>query len=269
MGACGSRAEPAYVVPDCASETDIPDSGTPVSAAEQPPPLIPAPNASEKVLRRRLTLTRDVELDFELGKTLGSGSFSKVVLGVRRSDGVRCALKILNERAMENARVVYEEIATLQSLRHPNICAVMGAYNKNGVITIVMELLEGQPLLDHIVELGAYSEAQSRDTAKTLLGAVAYMHERGVVHRDLKPENVLMGAPRGHAGEFDVKIADYGVAFLHSHNVVHRDLKPENVRAARTRRARERARIVGRVCLPRARASRRCCTPTSRKIRSS
>ena len=31
MGACGSRAEPAYVVPDCASETEIPDSGTPVS----------------------------------------------------------------------------------------------------------------------------------------------------------------------------------------------------------------------------------------------
>ena len=55
----------------------------------------------------------------------------------------------------------------LRQLRHPNICAVMGAYNKNGVITIVMELLEGQPLLDHIVELGAYSEAQSRDTAKT------------------------------------------------------------------------------------------------------
>ena len=213
MGACGSKSTPGTIyVADGANGGDGDDWGdggdggdggaSSKKSVNAAPPAVSGSTVgamkggeleptkvrkmSDRQLRRRLTVERDVELDFELGRSLGQGAFSKVVAGRRRSDGLQVAVKILNARALENVRSVYDEIAVLKALRHPNICAIVGAYQKNGSITIVMEMLEGEPLLDHIVELGSYSEALARDSARTLLDALAYMHERGVVHRDLK-----------------------------------------------------------------------------------
>ena len=44
----------------------------------------------------------------------------------------------------------------------------------------------GGELFDRIVEKGNYTEKDASNLVKTILEAVGFMHEQGVVHRDLK-----------------------------------------------------------------------------------
>lgn len=41
-------------------------------------------------------------------------------------------------------------------------------------------------MFDRIVEKVVYNEKEARDLVSTLLQAVKYCHDRGIVHRDLK-----------------------------------------------------------------------------------
>ncbi|KAK2100235.1 Ribosomal protein S6 kinase alpha-4 [Saguinus oedipus] len=77
---------------------------------------------------------------------------------------------------------------------------------------LVLELLRGGELLEHIRKKRHFSESEASQILRSLVSAVSFMHEEaGVVHRDLKPENILYaddtpGAP--------VKIIDFGFARL-------------------------------------------------------
>ncbi len=72
-----------------------------------------------------------------------------------------------------------------------------------------MELVDGTTLA-RVLDDGPLDRQRTAAIGTQLAGALAYVHERGVVHRDIKPANVLMGG-RG----CDVaKLTDFGVARL-------------------------------------------------------
>lgn len=53
---------------------------------------------------------------------------------------------------------------------------------------LVMELLKGGELLERIRRKKLFGEAEASQLLQSLVSAVSFMHEAGVVHRDLKPE---------------------------------------------------------------------------------
>ena len=53
---------------------------------------------------------------------------------------------------------------------------------------LVMELLRGGELLERIKRKKLFGEAAASQLLQSLVSAVSFMHEAGVVHRDLKPE---------------------------------------------------------------------------------
>lgn len=54
---------------------------------------------------------------------------------------------------------------------------------------LVLELLRGGELLEHIRKKRHFSESEASQILRSLVSAVSFMHEEaGVVHRDLKPE---------------------------------------------------------------------------------
>ena len=71
-----------------------------------------------------------------------------------------------------------------------------------------MELAEGGDLFDKIESDLGVGEDIAHVYFTQLIGAVSYMHSKGVGHRDIKPENILLSS------EGNLKIADFGLATL-------------------------------------------------------
>ena len=104
------------------------------------------------------------------------------------------------------------EISVLRSLDHPNVVHVIDAYDAGSTVYVVLDLCEGGDLYAR----DPYTECEARAIARQLLGAVGYMHSRGIVHRDLKYENVMFdGCARdrgGGRGGLEVKVIDFGLS---------------------------------------------------------
>jgi serine/threonine protein kinase/WD40 repeat protein len=120
------------------------------------------------------------------------------------------ALKILPESMAHDARRMVRfkrEAQVLASLNHPNVAAIYGLEESNGIHALVMELVEGETLagkIDRQIYGLAYQD--TLPIARQIAEALEYAHERGVIHRDLKPANVKI-TPEG-----TVKVLDFGLA---------------------------------------------------------
>ena len=69
-------------------------------------------------------------------------------------------------------------------------------------IYLIMECCTGGDLVDNLIRMGHYSEQDAAAVIRSILIAVAYMHDMGVMHRDIKLENFLYDKVRA-AGDFD------------------------------------------------------------------
>jgi serine/threonine-protein kinase len=120
------------------------------------------------------------------------------------------ALKILPHAvASDSDRLArfQREAEALASLNHPNVAAIHGIEESDGVRALVLELVEGDTLADRIAK-GPIPLDEALQIAKQLADALEAAHERGIIHRDLKPANVKI-TPAG-----TVKVLDFGLARL-------------------------------------------------------
>lgn len=110
-------------------------------------------------------------------------------------------LRALRARFRREARVA-------AALQHRGVTVVhdFGAYD--GVLYLVMELLEGHNLSEllKLSQRRPFSVPELVDIGAQLADALAYTHDQGVVHRDLKPANIMRLAGG------TVKICDFGIA---------------------------------------------------------
>jgi serine/threonine-protein kinase len=98
------------------------------------------------------------------------------------------------------------ERQTLAALTHPNIARLYdGGQTELGVPYIVMEFVEGQPLMSWL-KTQTPSRRERAALFLDICSAVSFAHGRLIVHRDLTPSNVLV-EPAGAA-----KLIDFGIA---------------------------------------------------------
>lgn len=105
----------------------------------------------------------------------------------------------------ELRRALAAEFRILASIRHPHIISVLDyGFDEFGSPYFTM------PYLDHAQTISEATFTTTYDQKITLLiqtlGALAYLHRRGVIHRDLKPTNILID-DRGQ-----VKLLDFGLS---------------------------------------------------------
>jgi eukaryotic-like serine/threonine-protein kinase len=105
------------------------------------------------------------------------------------------------------------EARMLAALNHPNIGAIYGFEEADGLRFLILELVEGQTLADKLADVSrqraggpGLSIRDALSIAGQIAGALDVAHEKGIIHRDLKPANIKI-TPDGVA-----KVLDFGLA---------------------------------------------------------
>ncbi|EDO36169.1 predicted protein [Nematostella vectensis] len=147
--------------------------------------------------------------NYNLGETLGVGTFGKVKLAVHQLTGHKVAIKILNRNKIKSLDVVGKirrEIQNLKLFRHPHIIKLYQVISTPTDIFMVMEYVSGGELFEYILKHGKLEEKDARRFFQQIISGVDYCHRHMVVHRDLKPENLLLDS------QLNIKIADFGLS---------------------------------------------------------
>ncbi|KAI8550209.1 hypothetical protein RHMOL_Rhmol06G0087200 [Rhododendron molle] len=124
---------------------------------------------------------------YEVGRTIGEGTFAKVKFAQNTETGGSVAMKVLDRSTIFKHKMVDQikrEISIMKLVRHPNVVRL------------------------HEVHRGRLSEAEARKYFQQLIDGVDYCHSKGVYHRDLKPENLLLDS------QGNLKISDFGLSAL-------------------------------------------------------
>ena len=151
---------------------------------------------------------------YRLDERLGEGGMGTVYRATHLLIERPVAVKVLNSRLVtdEAARERFRrEARAAGRLQHTNAVAVTDfGETRDGLVYIVMELLEGRSLRDVLAREAPLDPARAVSVMLQVAAAVGAAHEAGIIHRDLKPGNIFV-VQRPHAPHI-VKVLDFGIA---------------------------------------------------------
>lgn len=154
-----------------------------------------------------------IRLDgYRLLRKLGEGGMSQVFLAENIASGVQQVLKIIKLNLDENASVEQNEIvqrfiseyALISQINHPNVAKIYDQGFGEAHAYISMEYFPGGDLRQ--LMSGEIGETIAIATLIQIAGALAAIHERGIIHRDMKPDNVMIRS------DGSLALADFGIA---------------------------------------------------------
>lgn len=155
---------------------------------------------------------------------LGEGTFGSVYFGKDRRSGQPVAIKKIRKAFTDNA-TFQREMDALLYLRsqggHPNICGLRENFVDSRGYFLVLDLIQGGELFDHLVKQGPYSEADAARLIREVASALAFMHGIGIVHADLKPENLMLSSDQ--SSEAVIRVVDFGSSNVNQYEA---DRKP-------------------------------------------
>ncbi|XP_069817010.1 calcium/calmodulin-dependent protein kinase kinase 2 isoform X3 [Dendropsophus ebraccatus] len=170
---------------------------------------------------------------YRLKDEIGKGSYGVVKLAYNEDDNTYYAMKVLSKKKLMRQagfprrppprgtkaasdggsqakgpiERVYQEIAILKKLDHPNVVKLIEVLDdpSEDHLYMVFELVKRGPVMD-VPTTKPLTEDQARFYFQDLIKGIEYLHYQKIIHRDVKPSNLLVGED-GH-----IKIADFGVS---------------------------------------------------------
>ncbi|SCW03174.1 LAFE_0G04588g1_1 [Lachancea fermentati] len=147
--------------------------------------------------------------DFQILRTLGTGSFGRVHLVRSNHNGRFYAMKVLKKRTIVKLKQVEhtnDERRMLSIVSHPFIIRMWGTFQDAEQVFMIMDYIEGGELFSLLRKSQRFPNPVAKFYAAEVCLALEYLHSKDIIYRDLKPENVLLDK-NGH-----IKITDFGFA---------------------------------------------------------
>ncbi len=161
--------------------------------------------------------------DFDLLRVIGEGGFGQVWLAKNQTTGQLRAVKVIRLHGSTGSLRAGREISSITRLesnlrqQHPNLLTIHHVGRTDEFLYYVMELaddLSGGPateatdyepatLYNRLLQ-GPLSSEECLSCTQQLLGALASLHQAGMVHRDVKPANCLFR-------DGQLRLADFGL----------------------------------------------------------
>ncbi|MBA4064442.1 MAG: hypothetical protein C0501_12160 [Isosphaera sp.] len=146
---------------------------------------------------------------YRVVSALGKGGMGEVFRADDLSLGQPVALKFLPPHlAADPARLAdfRREVAAARRVSHPHVCRVHDLAEHAGQPFLTMEFVDGEDLSSLLRRVGRVPGEKGIEIARQLTGALAAVHDQGLLHRDLKPANVMLD------GRGRVRLTDFGLA---------------------------------------------------------
>lgn len=177
-------------------------------------PIIP--NSVESVIQKSLLPQRSTISkgkyslnDFQIMRTLGTGSFGRVHLVRSAHNGRYYAIKVLKKAQiirMKQIEHTNDERRMLKLVEHPFLIRMWGTFQDSRNLFMVMDYIEGGELFSLLRKSQRFPNPVAKFYAAEVTLALEYLHSHNIIYRDLKPENILLDR-NGH-----IKITDFGFA---------------------------------------------------------
>jgi tetratricopeptide (TPR) repeat protein len=155
--------------------------------------------------------TGDLIGPYRLVSQLGKGAMGEVWRARDERLDRYVALKVLPSDAAgdpeRRARMIREARAAA-AIRHAHVVTLFDVVEHGGQDILVMELVEGRTLHEHLRKDGVPVLATSLRWLEEIAGALAAAHARGILHRDIKSANIMVTTEGG------TKVLDFGLAKL-------------------------------------------------------
>lgn len=144
---------------------------------------------------------------------LGGGGAGEVYAAFDRVAGQPVALKVLFPRGDDGPQPLarlQRELRIARRSRHDGIVRVHDIGESEGLLFLVMDLLEGETLRQRMARDGRLAPAEAVRILRGIFDALGALHAQGGIHRDVKPANVFL------VGDVDsdarVVLLDFGLA---------------------------------------------------------
>lgn len=154
-----------------------------------------------------------IEGKYEVLKQIGKGGMSKVYLAMDKNLNKQWAIKEIERKAYDknNAVVVASAMAEanmMKKLDYPSLPRIVDIIEKETVIYVVMDYIEGETLSSVLSREGAQPQEVVIEWAKELCRVLDYLHTQNppIIYRDMKPANIML-QPNGN-----IKLIDFGIA---------------------------------------------------------
>jgi protein kinase A len=147
--------------------------------------------------------------DFDILRTLGTGSFGRVHLVRSKHNQRFYAVKVLKKAQvvkMKQVEHTNDERRMLGEVKNPFLITLWGTFQDSRNLYMVMDFVEGGELFSLLRKSGRFPNPVAKFYAAEVTLALEYLHARNIIYRDLKPENLLLDR-HGH-----LKITDFGFA---------------------------------------------------------
>lgn len=158
-----------------------------------------------KAALQQVVCAGDPTAHLRMIKKIGEGSTAHVYAAIEKQSKQMVAVKKMNLRKQQRRELLFNEVVIMKDYNHENIVEMYSSFIVADELWVVMEYLVGGSLTDIVTRTGLkMKEYQIATVCKSVLRALVYLHEKGVIHRDIKSDCILLD------DEGRIKLSDFG-----------------------------------------------------------